>query len=307
MSYYARATDNNAVAGPAARHQRHVFPPHPSVQQGLQAGDVDGWRRGRWRRRDGSGRRALAAATADRRRHVQHAARPQADGGRQVPRGHDRAHAVAEPPARAGRRAGRAHEQPAGRARSRVPEDRGTAAAGRRVDENGRRQAPGPEPGRCAAARAAGAAAAAAGRGGVRAAGADPAQCRRRRRRRRGLDCRGSGGPVPDGTGSHGEPVRDQPARQPAGRRSADRRARGEAEGAGTAAGAGAGTPAAHGRRSGAARQRQRPAARPGRAGRGGGPAAGAAVTGSEPTGPGQHGPAAARRRRCDASGREQR
>ena len=78
VSYYARATDNDAVDGAKQSTQRHLFPAHSPVRQELQAGDVDvgrRWRR-RWRRRPGS-RRALAAAAPDHFRHVQHPARSQ--------------------------------------------------------------------------------------------------------------------------------------------------------------------------------------------------------------------------------------
>ncbi len=99
------ATDNDVTGGPEARDERHLLPAHPAVRQGLQAGDLDG-RRWRWRRRRRRrSRRAVAAAASDHRRHLQGAARSPDDGRRQGQGSAGRARAVAEPAARAGRRA----------------------------------------------------------------------------------------------------------------------------------------------------------------------------------------------------------
>ena len=89
----------------------------------------------------------------------------------------------------------------------------------------------------------------AAGGRGVRAAGADAASSRRRRGRgRRRIDRGGPCRPVQARTRSHGEPVRDQPARVGRERRTASRRARREAEGACASPGAGARAAATDGR-----------------------------------------------------------
>ena len=187
-------------------------------------------------------RRAVAAAAPDHRRHVQHAARSQDhDGADKVREGMVVLDAVAEPAARAGQGPGRAHEQPPGRAGSVVQEDRRAAAEGGGGDEGGGRQAAGaerrtarcrPRTRRCSSCSRPKRSSSCRCR---------PAQRRRRRwRRRRGIDRRGSGRLVQDGNGQDGEPVRDQSQRADASsRRSADRRARREAEGAGAPAGAG--------------------------------------------------------------------
>ncbi len=119
------------------------------------------------------GRRALAAAAADHRRDVQRQPRSQDDDGRQAARELDRGRAVAGEAARAGRRAADAHEQPPGRAGSRVQEDRGAAAAGgHRDEERGGQAAEGRSAGR-ARAGAEGAADPAEGGRGIRSPGAD--------------------------------------------------------------------------------------------------------------------------------------
>ncbi len=78
VSYYARAADNDAVAGAEARHERPLLPAGASAAEGVQARRVAGGRRWRWRRRQRS-RRALAAAAADHLGDLQHQARSQDD------------------------------------------------------------------------------------------------------------------------------------------------------------------------------------------------------------------------------------
>ena len=303
VAYYARAADNDAGGGKQATSDMYFlrirpfgkdFKPATSMAGGGGGGGGGG----------GRGRRAVGGAAADHRRHVQHRAREADDVGREAPREHRGADAVAGPPARAGRRPGQPHELAAGRARPELPEDRRGAAAGRRRDEGGRGQAPGAQSRRRAAARAEGAPVPAAGRGGVRDAGADPQRERRGRRRAAGgVDCRGSGRLVRARDGQDGQPVRDQLARPVGPGRAAHRRPGREAQGAGAAPAAGARAPAAaRGRPGGVGRRRS--AARPGRAGRGSGAAAREAVARTEPPRSGQRRPADAAGGRCDAARR---
>jgi hypothetical protein len=189
VSYYARATDNNAVAGPQrATSDMYFLRIRPFNKDFKPATSMGGGGGG------GGGMDQVGALSQQQRQIVAGTFNMQRDRKQM-------ADPVAGSPPRAGGRPGRADEQPAGHPGPLVPEDRRAAAAGRRGDEGCRRQAPGPEPRRCAAARAARAPDAPAGGGGVRDAGADAAQCRRRGRRRCGLDRRGPGRPVPDGTG----------------------------------------------------------------------------------------------------------
>ena len=129
------------VQGAEDDDERHLLRADPAVPQGLQAGAVG---RRRWRRRRQRGRRPLAAAARDCRRHVQRRPRQAEDGGRQVPRERRVPHAGAGQAAGAGRRAGRQVELPPSRRGSGVQEDRrGTAQGGDR-NEIGRIESEGP-------------------------------------------------------------------------------------------------------------------------------------------------------------------
>ncbi len=167
VSYYARAADNDAVAGRQEGDERHLLPAGAAAEEGLQARRVAGrGRRGR-RRPAEPGRRAVAAAAPDHRRDLQHQPRSQDDERREAEGELDRRRAVAVEAARAGRRTADADEQPSGRAGPGVQEDRRAAAAGGVVDDRGGRQAARAGSAGGARAGAEGAADSAEGRGRV--------------------------------------------------------------------------------------------------------------------------------------------
>ena len=104
--------------------EQPVLPAHPAVQEGLQAGAVAGWRRRWWGWRGRTGRSALRTAAADHLGDVQRPARSTQSERGEVQRELHRRVALAIPPAGTGRRTPDADEQPAGRARSGICEDR---------------------------------------------------------------------------------------------------------------------------------------------------------------------------------------
>ena len=75
VSYYAKATDNDAVAGGKTATSDIYFVQIRPFRTDYKPAPVDGGRR-RWRRRRAAGRTALAAAARDRRGDVQRRARP---------------------------------------------------------------------------------------------------------------------------------------------------------------------------------------------------------------------------------------
>ena len=113
--------------------ERFVLHPDPQARRGVPLGDVDGWRRGRWggRRRRHAGRRALAAAARDHLGHAQHRPRQKDDDAAEAAREPRRRCAIAGQAPGAGGRPREPHEQPAGRAGPRIPEDCGAAAESR--------------------------------------------------------------------------------------------------------------------------------------------------------------------------------
>ena len=139
VSYYARAADNDAVAGAKRTTSDLYFLQIRPLRKEFKRAESNAgrWRRGR---RQPAGWRAVAAATSDHRGHVQHQPRPQDDVGRQAARELDRHRVVAGEAARPGGRPGDAYEQPPGPAGPGLQEGCGTAAAGSHRDEVCRRR-----------------------------------------------------------------------------------------------------------------------------------------------------------------------
>ena len=192
VSYYARATDNNAVGGRADGNDGHLLPSGASVRPGLPPA-AGRWRRRWWRRRPaGQSRPDVRAAAAGDRGVVQHRAR-QRVARQEVARREPR-HAPPLPAETA--RGGRAARQAVGGPRDRgerfgMAEDRDDPPECGGSDGQRREAAGEGDASRRASVRAARAGAVAACRGRVqRHPGVDG---RRGRWRRRGWRIEGAG------------------------------------------------------------------------------------------------------------------
>src|SRR6185436_15577518 len=204
VSYYARATDNDAVdGGQKATSDLYFVRVRPFDQRFRQAQSQGG-----------------------------------GGGGGQVPADLNRRRPLAAEAARAGRGAADAHEQRVHPAGSEVQADRGPAAAGGDRDEGGGGQAELDRARPGARAGEQGAHAPAEGGRGIRDAG-QRAAGRRRWRRRAVVAAARARRHLRAGARQDGEPLRDGRPRDAGQRRPPGRRVAREAEGAGAPAGAG--------------------------------------------------------------------
>ena len=169
VSYFARAADNDGVAGPKrASSDLYFVQVRPLKKEFRRAESQAGGGWGRRRRRSWC---ALSATAANHLGNVQRPARSQDDERRQAEGELGRGRLGPGPLAGTGRGTLDADEQPVGRAGSRVQKDRRAAAAGGDADDGRRGQAPRPRSTGCIGARTESASGFAEGGGGVRAPG----------------------------------------------------------------------------------------------------------------------------------------
>ncbi len=237
VSYYAKATDTDSIAGPKTATSDIYFVQirpfrkdyKPAQSQAMGGGG-------------GGGQNSVGQLSQQQREIVAATFNAVRDKAKTKPEKYPRERRVPEPGAgEAARPGGGARRQARSTPRQRGPglrQDRADAAKSRRGNEVRRGRAEGDEGGRSAVTRAAGAEDPAGGRAAVRGAGRHAAG-RWRRRRWSERDGRGPRGSVRARTRQAREPVRDAEPRRAAEQRPADRRARRKAEGAGAAAAAG--------------------------------------------------------------------